>query len=375
MPLNIHIGWCPTARIAELQRLIDGHWRRGHVLATDEALLRWQYRHLASPDHLAIMVATDRASNEIIGCLGLIQAPFGDRGQRRLALWMSMWLLVPEARGQGIGFSLLDQAIQEGYEVIACVGFNDITKRLVSGMGFHIRDAMPRWVRPIDSASLLSLTESRVPPYSQSIRARWAATIAVPIPVAPGTVRPWGSDLETLWDQAWCERFAPAVLATWHDSEYLRWRYLDHPSFAYDIRVVCGEGDRVEGLMVHRIEQVQTREERIFRIVELIGEAGAGERLLAHAVSEAAQQGAAFIDLHCTATTTIDALREFGFYRDDEEAESDRLPRFFQPLDFRAKPLNFTLWADPAIHPRLEEYVASNQLYFTRADGDQDRPN
>jgi RimJ/RimL family protein N-acetyltransferase len=130
---DIQIEWCPVTRLAELQRLIENHWRAGHVLASDEALLRWQYRHLTRPDHLAIMVAIDATSDEIIGCLGLIQAPFNDRGRERLALWMSMWLLVPEARGQGIGFALLDRAIREGHEVIACVGFNDITMRSPDG--------------------------------------------------------------------------------------------------------------------------------------------------------------------------------------------------------------------------------------------------
>ena len=375
---DIQIGWCPTHRIPDLQTLIDAHWRSGHVLARDEALLRWQYRHLCSPDELSIVIATDRKNDRIIGCLGLIQAPFNDHGTKRLALWMSMWLLVPEARGKGIGFALLDRAIRDGYDVIACVGFNDVTRRLVSRMGFYIQDVVPRWVRPVSLQALLSLTAARPQPYSDALRARWETITAGPRLAPAGLVV--GSTQERLrgWGECWRKRLAPAYLSTWHDADYLRWRYLDHPSFDYEVLLAGtadGGGSPANGLLVYRLENVTERPERIIRIVELLGEPAVLDDLVAHVVERASAAGAAFVEFCCTAVAELGVLERQGFYRDDLEAEADRLPHFFQLLDFRPKPLNLTLWTGPGVHPDVHALVAAAELYFTRADGDQDRPN
>jgi hypothetical protein len=207
------------------------------------------------------------------------------------------------------------------------------------------------------------------------MRARWASIIDAALTAPSRAIEPWSADCEVAWDQAWQERIASDLIATWHDSAYLRWRYLDHPSFIYHASVVRGGANRIDGLLVHRYEGVRDRSEQILRIVELLGEPEAVQDLAAYALIEAAANGVAFVDLHCTATGMSESLERLGYYRDDEQAESDRLPRFVQPLDFRTKPMNFTLWASPEIRPNLSEWVASSELYFTRADGDQDRPN
>lgn len=372
---DVKIDWCPIERIPDLQRLIDQHWRPGHILSRDAELLRWQYRHLASDRHLAIMIAMDSASGDLLGCLGFIQTPFDDRGTQRLALWMSMWLLVPEARGKGLGFALLDRVIKDGHEVIACVGFNDITKRLVSGLGFHIQDAMPRWVRPVSLPALLAVTEARPEAYPQAIRDRWVAA-SVAVSERPSElVRPWRTDDAALWDEAWASRLAGPLVATWHDAEYLAWRYLRHPSFTYRVHVTEGPDGSLRGLSVYRLEQIQGRAERVLRLVELLGSGTALDALVAHALRTAREEGVAFVDFHCTAAGLLDVLEKHGFYRDDQEPPAHRLPLFFQPLDFRTKPLNFTLWVNGQVAPDVERFATENRLYFTRADGDQDRPN
>jgi hypothetical protein len=371
MKENIHIGWCPIDKVPELQTLIDRYWRKNHIFARSQELLKWQYQE-KNPDQCSLVIA-ENAQNEIIGCLGFIQAPFNDNGNRRFALWMSMWLLAPEARGQGIGFAMLEHAMKDNHEVIACIGFNDITRRLVAGLNFEIQDVIPRWVRPISLENLLTLTSAREQPYSGDIQAIWRNSFDV-TPQVTHEVIDWSPEAGKLWDIAWHQRFAPQLLSTWHDREYIEWRYVNHPTFSYCVKVV-NSANQVDGLLVYRLELIQHREEKVLRVLEFMGTPEAVDLLIGNLLHAGVENNVAFIDFYCTETKLSSKLEQYGFYRDDQLPEQDRLPRLFQPLDFRTNPLNITIWIRPDIHPDNHQFFTGDKLYFTRADGDQDRPN
>ena len=83
------IQWWAADAIPELQRAIDEHWRRGHVLVHDEALVRWQYRNPHDPNSLSILRADD--DQRLAGLLGVIHVDFNILGRRVPALWLAMW--------------------------------------------------------------------------------------------------------------------------------------------------------------------------------------------------------------------------------------------------------------------------------------------
>src|SRR5688572_16690749 len=85
---GVSIDWCPTERVPTLQALIDSHWRKEHILARDEDLLRWQYRHPSEPDRLSVLLAEHEG--EPVGMMGLIPCGFCVRGERIPGAWVAM---------------------------------------------------------------------------------------------------------------------------------------------------------------------------------------------------------------------------------------------------------------------------------------------
>ena len=142
-------------------------------------------------------------------------------------------------------------------------------------------------------------------------------------------------------------------MGTWRDADYLTRRYVAHPRFRYGVHAS-------DALLVHRVEQPLGRDERVVRIVELLGDDGA----LGALVGAAGNAGAAFADFFCAdAAGSTGALEAAGFRR---EADLDvEVPSRLQPLEPGRTELPLAIaGVDP-----------SAPLYVTRSDGDQDRPN
>jgi hypothetical protein len=358
------IRWCPADRLGELQSFIDTHWRRGHVLARDAELLRWQHPRLDAGE-LSVLVA-DGPRGEMRGILGIIPVPYCARGVRGEGAWLTTWVVVPEARRDQLGLALLREAM-DGPDFVGTLGGNDTTMRLLRALRFDTRAAVPRWVRggAADALrGLLTAAGTELP--AAAAAALESAQVAA---AAPGmTVEPWSSDAAAAWDRAWTERIAPRTTGTWRDSAYLDWRYVRHPRFHYELRLARDAGGEALALLAYRRQAVHDRPEEIVRVVELLGDPEGTRALAVHLAEEAIGERTAFADFYCTSEPFAAALTEGGGFV-PEAALGISLPALFQPLDARRTALTAALWAGE------EGAFAGDDVYFTRSDCDQDRPN
>src|SRR5712691_7128388 len=110
-PSGVEIAWAGAGEIAELQEFLDRHWKRGHVLARDAELLRWQHRSPRGPDALEIVTARD-AGGALLGLLGIIAGEATVRGGRRPAAWLTTWIVPPEHRQRQVGLRLLHHVLR-----------------------------------------------------------------------------------------------------------------------------------------------------------------------------------------------------------------------------------------------------------------------
>jgi GNAT superfamily N-acetyltransferase len=310
------IDWLPLERLPELQAFVDEHWRRGHVLARDAELLRWQHRRRADPDSLAVLVAEEEG--RLLAMLGWIEfdACVGD--ERVAGGWMTNWLVVPEARGRKLGLALVERALEEDYELVGALAANGATRHVLGGFGFA-EVGMSRWVRVFDGDALRELLGGREVP-----RAKVLA--------------------ET--------RGGTGFVGACRDADFLRWRYRQHPRFHYEV---------VDEKAAYRIETVAGSSAKVARIVDFLG----GEALADRISNEVERAGAVFADFYCAAARFGASLEAAGFTPDPG------LPGRFQPLDFSDRPIVSCFWAAP----RLGVDFAGGDLYVTRADSDLDRPN
>ena len=316
------IGWLPADRLPELQAFVDEHWRRGHVLARDAELLRWQHRRRSEPDRLSVLVAED--DGRLVAMLGWIEfdACVGD--ERVRGGWMTNWLVVPEARGRGLGLALVERALEAEYELVGALAANAATRHVLGGRGFA-EAGMFRWVRVFDADALRELLGGRELPKAEA-----------PAEAREGT----------------------GFVGACRDGEFVRRRYREHPRFRYE---VLESG----GLAAYRLETVAGSSAQVMRIVDFLG----GEALAARLAEAAASAGAVFADFSCTSVRFGAPLEAAGFEREDRLPAA--LPGRFQPLDFSDRPIVSCFWAAP----RLAVDFAGGDLYVTRADSDLDRPN
>lgn len=342
------IDWLRVDRVAELQSFIERHWRPGHVLARDERLLRWQYRHPTDDDVVSVLVA--REGRRLSGFLGLVQTRFTWFGERRSGAWLAMWCVDPEARRGGLGLALLAEALKQ-FDVVACIGFNETAASIFSGLGFDVRRALRRWVRTVDAGAF------------ERLIVRPPVGFASPGPSA--RVLEWSEDAARRWDDCW-ERLAANLICTSRDEAFLHRRYVEHPVFRYVVRFAEGAESDVRALCVHRVEQVQGSAEQVIRFVELLGDPDAASALAERALADC--PGAALADFFCASSQFGEPLERLGFVR--AESLPDPPPHRFQPLEQAPAP-GVAFW-------RREdggEAFADGPVYATRGDGDQDRPN
>ena len=250
---------------------------------------------------------------EFDACAGEERVPGG---------WMTNWLVVPEARGRGLGLALVEHAIEHAYEFVGALGANAATLHVLGGAGFS-EVGMNRWVRVFDPVALRKLLGREY---------REAALDA--------TTSASDSD---------------AFVGACRDERFLDWRYRDHPRFRYEL--LRGES----GFAAYRIEQIAGSDAKVMRITDL----RADEQVAGELVEAATRERVVFADFYCTSRRFGSRLEALGF------AAEDKLPGRFQPLDFSDRPIVSCFWAAP----RLGVDFAGGDLYVTRADSDLDRPN
>lgn len=167
----------PCDDAEQLRAYIDAHWRRGHVLATDDAMFRFTYmtpwvdRRLF-PTGISVLGLYD--GRRMTGFIGSIAAPY----PRRQSYWLALWHVLPETKGTGLGGKLLAQmqAIAEGADGwIGTFGAGPEALPVYLKRGYCVR-AGRRWVyspedrpmlqegRPSPSAGAPALHSAELPP-------------------------------------------------------------------------------------------------------------------------------------------------------------------------------------------------------------------
>lgn len=313
------LDWCSTDEVPLVQELVDRYWQQGHVLARDEALLRWQYRVPGDDGRLSVLVA--RLDGRPVGFLGVIRTPFCRGGEILRGGWLATWTVAEEARESQAGLSLLVEALRE-LEVVGCLGFNEQAEKIYRGLGFDVRTPLPRFVRLEPTG-------------------------------APGPAVEWSEEAAERWERTWRE-LAPGFVGTARDAAFLRWRYVEHPTYRYVVRLA----EDARALVVHRVQEVEER--RVVRFVEALGEPEAAAGLVALALSE--NEGSWLADFTCVNEAHAEPFVRAGFV--PEASLPEPPPDRFQPLGRSPRGLG------AAFHG-----VGAAEVYATRADGDQDRPS
>jgi hypothetical protein len=309
----VKIDWAAADEAPLVRELVDRWWKPGHVLARDEALLRWQYRFPGDDGRLSVLLA--RVDGCPVGFLGIVQAPFCRRGDVVRGGWLAMWTVAEEVRETQAGLALLLEALR-GFDVVDCLGFNEQAEAIYCRLGFDVRTPLPRFV-------------------------------ALEPRGAPAPAAEWDDEA---WDRRWREEIAPSFVGTARDAAFVRRRYLEHPTYRYVVRLA----EDAHALVVHRVQG------GVVRFLEALGDVDAAAGLVGLALHEA--EGAWLADFTCVNEAHAEPFVRAGFV--PEASVPEPPPDRFEPLGRSPRGLGGAFYGVPA-----------DEVYATRADGDQDRPS
>jgi hypothetical protein len=251
--------------------------------------------------------------------------------------------------------------------------------KLLPSLRYESIDEIPRWVAVIDPVKTASLVLATRTDFTEEAEVRRSCQErCAPRPdgqrVTNGEVSEWTDRDANDWDSAWA-RISKDFTGVVRDSAYIRWRYLRHPTFRYEVLIARDrESGEVSGIAVSRSETVKGRPEQVLRVLELLAtDRAASASLLSRLMGDAWQAGVAFADFYCT--KRVDGLAEAGFRIEQLQTTSFPIPLRLQPLEAGGRPLNAALRLPTALRGTLLEQLHQDALYVTKSDGDQDRPN
>jgi hypothetical protein len=382
---GIQIKPCSEGDVDAVRRFIDTHWQRGHILARDESLLRWQFDESRTKTNsrqgLSILLAWHE--ERIVGMLGRISFDLNVRGTVVPGVWLSHWLTIPEVRAHGVGLSLLWAIQKSEFGAVFVLGVNKTAGKVYAALGFEILPGLPRWIGVVDVERSARLLAEVIPGTEIQNLDEMCAQYRVDMGSA-GSSHPevnvveWSEPLAAAWDFCWTHQLAPTLLSPSKDASYLRRRYIDHPTFRYEIRLALEtRTGNVLGLAVFRVEKIRERKEKVLRVLEFLATPEA-ERALALSLIQAAQShDTVFADFYCTSGRAAHALELIGFRRAAAADNGTGFPARFQPIEAGPSEISGAFWVSASLRRKLDpgKLLASSDFYITKSDGDQDRPN
>jgi hypothetical protein len=200
------------------------------------------------------------------------------------------------------------------------------------------------------------------------------------MPLGPATERVdvvrWTPECAGPWDRYWQEQLAGTLVGTRRDAAYLRWRYVEHPRFRYELRLARRHTDEsLLGIAVFRVEQVRNRSERVLRVLEFLALPEAEGTLAETIVQAGREQGVAFADFYCSSPRAARGLEGLGFRLTLAEAGEPAFPSRLQPLEGDHSGITALVRVQPGQRSNLTRLIDDGRLYITKSDTDQDRPN
>jgi hypothetical protein len=342
--MAVTIGRCGPDDIEDVVRFIDDHWKRGHALVTNRALLDWQHRNFDGG--YSFVVA--RQSRVIVGILGYISTMRFDRALAAdNVVWLTTWKVRDDAGVAGVGLALLQYLVaQEPHVGIGAIGLNPATRPIYQAFGYRIGE-LQHYVMPNTTVRRFEL--AALSPAPAMAPARVAENAAGPV---TGRSLSDPHDFEQLIELAASTASIPRKTA-----RYVVARYVNHPLYSYRV-VALTDVDAVVGLAVTRLAEHDGR--KALRIVDFLGNSRLVARIGRVVQSLLQEHDAEYADVYNSGIDPA-AFECAGFRRVDPDG-SEIVPDHFEPFERR----NVRLWFS---------IKAAGEPVLFKGDADQDRPN
>lgn len=371
---NFSIRLFTEAEMSEFKVLIEKSWNSEHIFLKSDRLLRWQYEGYGKYKGMQFPVLFD--GDKMIGFRGIfpseIRIPDGSSFKVESVGVASMYLVIPEYRGQKLGLALQQYTTQyyKNYFVIA--SNLKTSAPIYRKNGYLMLDQMLRYIIPLhENYNTILVNTDDKQRYLTDIKKEYYHT-EVPVSIS-------SSKLEEFWNMSLGNK---QILAINKTRAFWEWRFINHPVYRY---LFFGGTDK-GGIVVARVcnlynDDGTLRKNKVFRILELIPEnsdvwdgnySAKLSDLLIGVLSWAQQAGCSAAEFYTTTHRFEKTLSYIGMKEINEKATNSYLDciSYFEPCSSTPRLSNVSLY--------LSSYNGEKNFdftYFTLSDADQDRPN
>ncbi len=275
--MSIQFRYVGLAEYPRVSQFLDEYWAKNHVYVREQPLFDWTFTrksHWQDQDATySFAVAED--GDEIVAILGGIPFTFNCLGKSSKAVWIVNYAVRPDHRRGPAALQLLSTFRKPPFQTVIAAGLNPASTIIYKVLRGVVLPEMPRHFAVFPNAvertaDLLQLT------YPEWTRERAASLTQAFVLTENGeNSAEHGKTLPASWDQIDWPEIASHTVGAARDTDYLNWRYVQHPSFKYGI-VTVPEGDR-NGLAVWRLETIQRETpagrvpvDRLARLVEFL---------------------------------------------------------------------------------------------------------
>jgi hypothetical protein len=136
MIADIEIIECATEDLPALRAFIDQHWRKGHILACDQAVLDWYYGTGLGANFLLA-----KSDGEIFAVLGYIDSDrFYRQPPAQSELWLALWKVRDDTAVPGLGVRLILE-LKKRYpqRPFAVLGLSEAAKKIFTLLRYQVR--------------------------------------------------------------------------------------------------------------------------------------------------------------------------------------------------------------------------------------------
>jgi hypothetical protein len=377
--MNIQFRYANFDEYPRVSQFLDQHWAKNHVYVRERRLFDWTFRRDGHLESEAYSFVIAENGNEIVAILGGIPFTFNCLGKTSKAVWIVNYAVRPDHRRGPVALQLLSTFRRPPFGEVIASGLNPDSTIIYKVLRGTILPELPRHLGIFADATdrMVNLLQLTYPEWNKK-RAEDVANNFI-LPSGANQDVQHGTTIPNTWDHTDWPAIATETVGAVRNSEYLRWRYLDHPSFEYHTVTVC-EGDR-SGLAVWRLETIhrQAPEGRIpvdtlARLVEFLPASNENGHLLIQTllkdVRAAGAMGIDFYGYHGSARTI---LEQSGVRSVAAHPDGALIPYRFQPLDTHGGGILNAMFAPEGLPPCTTGLECL--WYWTKSDSDQDRPN
>lgn len=328
----------------------DANWNRKIALA-NENFYKWQF--IDTPDNLTDNCCIAVIGEEIIAVMGLNERPFQFNGKALHGAELTTWIVSPNHQGLGLGPKMLDY-LQSKYSVLFGMGITTQALHVYLTKGFKYLKSIPRFVKVLNNAV--------VEEHGVSTRLSNKLVELTSPSVNYKEITPTSDQLDNI-----TQTFSANTKMFKRSSDWLAWRYDNHPSFDYK-KTIIENDEGQQCVVVYRIDHLDKL--TMMHCLDLYGDQNAFSSAICYLEDEAKKHNADVLDFYTT-HSLLGAYFKSRNWFSVLDCDYFDFPHLFHPIEMR-KPSTTSLimWhkeQDPTFYD-------TGSLYLTKQDCDFDRP-